>query len=126
MFFLSITTIRQATNHFVNKESRQNPCNKEIDQLETQKWLKSHNVSGVSMSNLAFERAVALLGGQRSTARALTLRGVPVAQGHVWYWLKKTGKVPAEVANHLHCLTNGEVTREQLRPDVFDVDCGCE
>jgi DNA-binding transcriptional regulator YdaS (Cro superfamily) len=75
------------------------------------------------MSDSAIERAVALLGGQRGTARALSARGLPVAQAHVWYWINKSGRVPADVAVHLHCLTRGKVSREELRPDVFSLKC---
>jgi DNA-binding transcriptional regulator YdaS (Cro superfamily) len=31
------------------------------------------------------------------------------------------GRCSAELANVLHSLTNGEVPREELRPDIFKV-----
>lgn len=48
-------------------------------------------------------------------ARAL---GGTVAQSHISYWLE-TDKVPAEHCRAIEKITDGKVTRYQLRPDVF-------
>lgn len=62
------------------------------------------------------ERAVQIVGGQSALARAI---GGSVKQAHVWHWLNKGGAVPAEHCAAIESATNGKVTREDLRPDVF-------
>lgn len=66
----------------------------------------------------ALERAIALTpGGQSGLAAAI---GGSVKQGHIWYWLnKKAGQVPAEHCQAIEAATRGQVTRYELRPDVF-------
>ena len=78
------------------------------------------------MKKEALQAAIEHLGGQRSLARELTKRGIPVEQAHVWNWLHRNKEVPAHVCPHLECITEGVVTREQLRPDVFAVKCSTE
>lgn len=60
------------------------------------------------------QKAIGVAGGQTALARALGVR-----QGHVWAWLNRTGKVPANHCLRIEEVTKGKVTRYDLRPDVF-------
>ena len=66
------------------------------------------------MSKIPLQRAVEILGGQSALARACG-----VTQGHVWYWLRKGKQVPAEHVLDIERATSGEVTRYELRPDIY-------
>ena len=69
------------------------------------------------MSQQALRKAIELVGGQVALARAL---GPPIRQAHVWKWLNRTQLgVPAEYCRAIEGLTQGQVTRYDLRPDVF-------
>lgn len=61
----------------------------------------------------ALDRALQLLGSQRRFADAVGLRSASVS---CW---KKIGRVPAERCVAIERITNGQVTRYDLRPDVF-------
>jgi len=61
----------------------------------------------------ALERAIEIAGGQSALAEKIGKK-----QAHVAMWLKR-GKVPAEVCADIEGATDGAVTREALRPDVF-------
>lgn len=61
----------------------------------------------------ALERAIEIAGGQSALAEKIGKK-----QAHVAMWLKRR-KVPAEVCADIEGATSGEVTREELRPDVF-------
>jgi len=65
-------------------------------------------------SRHAFERAVEIVGGQSALARALGVK-----QGHVWHWLNKSGRCPAEHVLTVETATSGAVSRHQLRPDLY-------
>lgn len=66
------------------------------------------------MNNIeALRKAIRLLDGQSQLAKA-----IGKTQGHVSVWLAR-GKVPAEVCLGIETATAGEVTRYDLRPDVF-------
>lgn len=67
------------------------------------------------MSIEALEKAIRIAGGQTELARKI---GPPVRQGHVSMWLKR-GVTPAEHCRSIEAATDGEVTRYELRPDVF-------
>jgi len=60
------------------------------------------------------ENAVEIVGGQSALARLCGLK-----QGHVWAWLNKSGKCPAEYVLNVEEATAGVVTRHQLRPDLY-------
>ena len=60
------------------------------------------------------QKAVESAGGQAALARA-----VGVKQQHVWNWLNRDRRVPAERCADIERATNGAVTRAELRPDVF-------
>jgi DNA-binding transcriptional regulator YdaS (Cro superfamily) len=66
------------------------------------------------MKNDALSRAVELVGGQSALARS-----VGVSQATVWYWLNKMPHAPAEFVVAIEAATGGEVTRGELRPDIF-------
>jgi len=66
------------------------------------------------MQNEPLIRAIQLCGGQSGLARASGY-----TQAHVWYWLNKAKRVPAEAAPKIEEATGGKVTRAQLRPDLF-------
>lgn len=43
-----------------------------------------------------------------------------VSQPTVWHWINAGRKqVPAEYCHDIEALTKGEITKEQLRPDIF-------
>jgi len=67
----------------------------------------------MSTETEALERAIAIKGSQSALARAVGKK-----QAHVWYWLNK-GQVPAEIAPKIEAATGGQVSKENLRPDVF-------
>ncbi|MGE0716898.1 MAG: transcriptional regulator [Alphaproteobacteria bacterium] len=64
--------------------------------------------------NLLVERAVRCVGGQASLARKCG-----VSQAHVWHWLHKTRRVPAERVLAIESATGGHVSRHELRPDIY-------
>lgn len=51
-----------------------------------------------------------------------------VTQGLVWQWLqflknpKKGTRITAERAKEIEVITSGEVTRAELRPDIYEKD----
>lgn len=60
-------------------------------------------------------RACEKVGGQKALADR-----IGVTQSMVWYWLEKAKKgVPAEYVQAIEAATKGEVTRHDLRPDIF-------
>jgi DNA-binding transcriptional regulator YdaS (Cro superfamily) len=64
----------------------------------------------------ALLRAVKLLNGQTALARALG-----ISQGQVWSWINRDKRASALYAVDIEELTQGAVTRYELRPDVFRV-----
>lgn len=65
----------------------------------------------------ALEKAIRVVGGQTELAKRLGKR-----QGHVWAWLNRDKKVPAEMVLPIERATAGEVTRHELRPDLYPRD----
>lgn len=62
--------------------------------------------------------AIRAAGGQAALARALAQRtGKPVRQGHIWAWLHRTYRVPAEYVLEIERVTG--VSRHELRPDLY-------
>ncbi|MBB2157034.1 helix-turn-helix domain-containing protein [Gluconacetobacter diazotrophicus] len=68
------------------------------------------------MANSSLQSAVDLFGGQSSLAKAIGKK-----QGHVWWWLHRARKVPAEQAIAIERATGGAVSRQDLRPDLFGI-----
>lgn len=60
------------------------------------------------------EKAVSLLGGQTKLAKELGVK-----QQNVWSWLRIAKKIPAEVCIPIEKATQGQVKKEELRPDIF-------
>jgi DNA-binding transcriptional regulator YdaS (Cro superfamily) len=46
---------------------------------------------------------------------------IGVTQGAVWQWLKGETKVRPSLFDKIEEATGGEVTRQDLRPDIFEV-----
>lgn len=73
------------------------------------------------------QKAIELVGGQVALAKAIRDwhqaqgREVRIAQGHVWNWLNttKTPMPPAEHCRAIEEATDYQITRYDLRPDVF-------
>lgn len=63
--------------------------------------------------NLGVQKAVDLAGGQTALAKLMGVK-----QGHVWKWLRME-QIPAERAIQMELATNGRVTRQELRPDLW-------
>jgi DNA-binding transcriptional regulator YdaS (Cro superfamily) len=63
---------------------------------------------------IALERAVAACGGQAPLARK-----IGVKQAHIWNWLNKSLRAPAEYAIAIENATDRMVTRHELRPDIY-------
>jgi DNA-binding transcriptional regulator YdaS (Cro superfamily) len=68
------------------------------------------------MQDLYLQRAIRIVGGQTALARAC---GRGCKQQHVWNWLNRDLKVPAEFVLAIEHATRGLVTRHQLRPDIY-------
>lgn len=73
--------------------------------------------NNLALATAALQRAVDLSGGQNALARM-----IGVGQGHVWYWLRRSKRIPAERAAQVERATDGAVTKEELRPDLFGAD----
>lgn len=64
--------------------------------------------------NPGIKRAVELFGSQTALAKR-----IGVGQGVVSYWLYDAKDVPPKRAVQIEAVTNGEVTRKELRPDLW-------
>jgi DNA-binding transcriptional regulator YdaS (Cro superfamily) len=60
----------------------------------------------------ALERAVTIAGSQTALANM-----IGTSQTHVWYWLNKAKRLPAERAVQIEQATG--VPRHELRPDIW-------
>lgn len=66
-------------------------------------------------SNGALRRAIEIVGSQAKLAEK-----IHTAQSTIWYWLnKKGGKVPHGFCVAIEKATKNQVTKEELRPDLF-------
>ena len=59
-------------------------------------------------------RAVDIVGTQTALAKACGVK-----QQHVWKWLHRCPRVPAEHVLAIEKATNGAVSRHDLRPDIY-------
>jgi DNA-binding transcriptional regulator YdaS (Cro superfamily) len=65
-------------------------------------------------------KAVKLLGGQSALAHRLSeVTGRNVRQCHVWNWINRPGPLPAQWAIPFEKATEGRITRQALRPDIY-------
>lgn len=62
----------------------------------------------------ALFRAVDLAGGQTALASK-----IKVSQARVWNWLYRDVRLPAEYAIPIEDAVAKQITREQLRPDLY-------
>lgn len=51
-------------------------------------------------------------------------KSIGVTQGLVWQWLEGRQRITAERALEIEEKTKGEITREELRPDLFRKSAG--
>ncbi len=70
------------------------------------------------MNNPSLERAIKIIGSQVKLAKILGKR-----QSSIWNWLK-SGRVAAEYAIPIEQATGGQVTRHELRPDIYPEEEG--
>lgn len=66
------------------------------------------------MDTQPIRRAAEIAGGQTALGKLIN-----VSQGLVWHWCAGRLKVPAERCIAVEQATGNQVTRYQLRPDVF-------
>ena len=64
------------------------------------------------MAPEALKRAITIASGQSALARL-----IGVKQAHIWNWLNKTRRVPAEYVLRIEDATG--VSRHDLRPDIY-------
>jgi UDP-N-acetylglucosamine 1-carboxyvinyltransferase len=62
----------------------------------------------------ALEKAIEIAGGQSALGRLINRD-----QKAIWAWLNTTQKVPAEDVLSIEAAVNGQVTRHDLRPDIY-------
>jgi DNA-binding transcriptional regulator YdaS (Cro superfamily) len=75
------------------------------------------------MSREHLEKAVEIVGSQSELARRLTdATNRTIRQAHIWNWLNRDQRVPAEVVIHIERATEGAVSRSELRPDLYPPD----
>lgn len=60
----------------------------------------------------ALQRAIEVAGGQTALAKK-----IKTSQGHVWAWLNRDKKVPAEYVLPIERATG--ISRHELRPDIY-------
>lgn len=73
--------------------------------------------------NTTIMRATAIVGGQVALARLLSdITGRPIKQQHVWNWIHRGDTIPAELAIPIERATDGEITRHEVRPDIYPLD----
>jgi len=60
------------------------------------------------------QKAIEILGTQEALAKACGVK-----QPYVHNWLNRDKKLPLERAFQIEKATSGQVTKEQLRPDIF-------
>lgn len=62
----------------------------------------------------ALAKAIDIVGGQTQLARLLGIK-----QANVWHWLNKAERVPGEYVLAIEAATGNQVTRHDLRPDLY-------
>ena len=70
-------------------------------------------IKELSPQKAALQRAADQLGGQAALAEALGFKD----RRNVWPWFKTDRSVPVEHCAAIERITNGAVTRQELRPD---------
>lgn len=70
----------------------------------------------------ALKKAIKLVGGQSKLARKcneLSNGKFKIRQQHVYNWLNRAKKVPAEYVLLIEKATKNKVKRSELRPDIY-------
>lgn len=62
----------------------------------------------------ALAKAIEIVGGQTQLARLLGVK-----QANVWHWLNKAERVPGEYVLAIETATGNQITRYELRPDLY-------
>lgn len=75
---------------------------------------KQHSLYKGRMDLKALEKAIELAGSQAELARRLGKK-----QAHIWNWLHRDGRVPADMAIAIENAVDGQVTRHELRDDLY-------
>lgn len=73
----------------------------------------------------ALQRAIDALGSQGELAKAISTPERTIKQQHIWNWLNRDKKVPAEAAIPIERATVAEgkpVLRHELRPDIYPLE----
>lgn len=65
------------------------------------------------------EKAVRLVGGQSEMARRCN-----TSQPRIWQCLNRNQRVPADLVLSIESATSGEVSRHELRPDLYPPQSG--
>jgi len=63
----------------------------------------------------ALLKAIEIVGGQAAMARALK-----ISQNAVWLWVHRTGRCPLRWVIEIEKLTDGEVSRRDLAPEMYE------
>ncbi len=66
-------------------------------------------------TSAAVKRAIEMFGSQTALAKR-----IGVGQNTISYWLYEAKQVPPKRAVQLEAVTNGAVTRRELRPDLWN------
>lgn len=69
------------------------------------------------MATEALEKAITIAGGQTALAKLIGRD-----QRTIWAWLNMTKRVPAEMVLSIEKAVSGQVTRHELRPDIYPAD----
>lgn len=67
------------------------------------------------MNKTALINAVKVAGGQQALAKK-----IGVSQGHLWCWLNRDKRIPAERVLAIEAATG--ISRHELRPDIYPVE----
>ena len=70
----------------------------------------------------ALQRAIDLLGSQAELAKAISSKDRPIKQQHIWNWINRDKRIPAEAVIPIETATKGHVTRHELRPDIYPAE----
>lgn len=85
--------------------------------------MKYYSDKQIQLSRQHFQRAIDLVGNQSKLACELSTKmGKTIYQAHVRKWLKITNVIPDYICAHIEEITNGEVKKSDLRPDLWPAD----
>lgn len=76
--------------------------------------IEQHSLYKGRMEIKGLEKAVEIAGSQAELARRLGKK-----QAHVWNWLHRDKRVPADMVIPIELATEGRVTRHELRSDLY-------